>query len=163
MLFRSALTIALKNPTIFKSVSAFAPIASPMRCPWGEKALSGYLGADRTTWRDYDATTLIEDRGWKGPCILVDQGTADKFLAEQLKPELLRDACAKAGVPLQLRLHESYDHSYYFISTFMEEHLRFHSDNLYGKREIPVFNGREGIVDGIDPTSNKAMLDGTDK
>ena len=158
-----ALTIALKSPDIFKSVSAFAPIASPMRCPWGEKALTGYLGADSTTWREYDATALIEDRGWAGPTIRVDQGTADKYLEEQLKPELLQEACAKAGVPLQLRLHESYDHSYYFISTFMEEHLRFHSDNLYGKREIPVFNGREGIVDGIDPTSNKAMLDGTDK
>ena len=125
-----ALTIALKNPIIFKSVSAFAPVASPMRCPWGEKALTGYLGTDRNEWRSYDACALIDDRSWRGPTIRVDQGTADKFLEEQLKPELLQEACVKAGVPLQLRLHEGYDHSYYFISTFMEEHLRFHAGNL---------------------------------
>ena len=125
-----ALTLALKNPHKFRTVSAFAPISSPMRCPWGEKALSGYHGADRSVWRDHDATSLIEDRGWAGPPILVDQGTADKFLAEQLKPELLREACTQAGVPLQLRMREGYDHSYYFIATFVEDHLRFHAGEL---------------------------------
>jgi S-formylglutathione hydrolase len=125
-----ALTLALKNPHKFRTVSAFAPISAPMRCPWGEKALSGYLGADRSAWRDHDATALIEDRGWSGPPILVDQGTADKFLVEQLRPELLREACAQAGVPLQLRMHEGYDHSYYFIATFVEDHLRFHARHL---------------------------------
>ena len=125
-----ALTIALKNPDVFKSVSAFAPITSPMRCPWGEKAFTGYLGTDRAAWRQYDATALIEDRGWKGPSILVDQGSADRFLDDQLKPQLLSEACAKAGVPLQLRLCDGYDHGYHFISTFMEDHLRFHARAL---------------------------------
>jgi len=128
-----ALTIALKNPDVFKSVSAFAPIASPMRCPWGEKALSGYLGADGRNWREYDATALIEDRGWRGSPILVDQGTADKFLVEQLKPELLREVCEWTGVPLLLRLCEGYDHSYYFISTWIGDHLRFHADALQNR------------------------------
>ena len=128
-----ALTIALKNPDIFKSVSAFAPIASPMRCPWGEKALSGYLGPNRDKWREYDATALIEDRGWHGSPILVDQGTADKFLVEQLKPALLREVCERTGVPLLLRLCEGYDHSYYFISTWIGDHLRFHADALQSR------------------------------
>jgi S-formylglutathione hydrolase len=122
-----ALTIALKNPGAYKSVSAFAPISSPMRCPWGEKALAGYLGPDRARWREYDATTLIEDRGWKGPPILVDQGSSDQFLDTQLKPELLRAACAERKVPLELRMQEGYDHSYFFIASFVDDHLRFHA------------------------------------
>ncbi|HEY3177539.1 MAG TPA: S-formylglutathione hydrolase [Casimicrobiaceae bacterium] len=125
-----ALTIALKNPDSYKSVSAFAPIVSPMRCPWGEKALTGYLGNDRVRWREYDATALIEDRGWNGPPIFVDQGTSDSFLENQLKPELLRTACRDFGVPLELRLQDGYDHSYFFIATFIEDHLRFHARNL---------------------------------
>lgn len=125
-----ALTIALKNPSLYKSVSAFAPIVSPSRCPWGEKALSGYLGPDRGKWREYDATSLIEDRGWKGPTLLVDQGTQDQFLETQLKPELLIEVCKHSGVSLNLRMQQGYDHSYYFISSFMEDHLRFHAKNL---------------------------------
>lgn len=125
-----ALTVALKNPKVYKSVSAFAPISSPMRCPWGEKALSGYLGADRDAWRKYDATALIAERGWKGPPLLIDQGGKDQFLETQLKPELLREACERAGVALDLRLREGYDHSYFFIASFIEDHLRFHARNL---------------------------------
>jgi len=125
-----ALTIGLKHPNRFRSISAFSPIVSAMRCPWGEKALAGYLGADRATWTDYDATALIERRGWKGGPILVDQGTKDQFLDTQLKPELLRTACEQAGVPLQLRMQEGYDHSYYFIATFIEDHLRHHAGQL---------------------------------
>jgi S-formylglutathione hydrolase len=125
-----ALTIALRNPAIYRSVSAFAPITSPMRCPWGEKALTGYLGDDRRRWRDYDATALIEDRGWTGPTILVDQGTSDPFRERQLKPELLQDACERAGVGLDLRLRDGYDHSYFFIATYIEDHLRFHAREL---------------------------------
>ena len=125
-----ALTIALKNPRAYKSVSAFAPIASPIRCPWGEKALTGYLGADRSRWREYDATALIEDRGWRGPELLVDQGTSDQFLDAQLKPALLREACERARVPLELRMRDGYDHSYFFIATFIEDHLRFHARHL---------------------------------
>ena len=125
-----AVTIALKNPRQYKSVSAFAPIASPMRCPWGTKALSGYLGADQARWREYDATALLEDRGWNGPRLLVDQGTQDQFLQSQLKPELLQDACERSGVALDLRMREGYDHSYFFIATFIEDHLRFHAENL---------------------------------
>jgi S-formylglutathione hydrolase len=125
-----ALTIALKNPRDYRSVSAFAPIASSMRSPWGEKALSGYLGPDREAWREYDATALLETRGWAGPPILVDQGTQDQFLELQLKPQLLRDACQRAGVPLDLRMQEGYDHSYFFIATFIADHLRFHARNL---------------------------------
>jgi S-formylglutathione hydrolase len=126
-----ALTIALKNPGRYRSVSAFAPIASPMRCPWGEKALTGYLGSDRSRWREYDATALIADRGWRGPALLVDQGTSDPFIESQLKPELLRQACDQAGVALDLRLRDGYDHSYFFIATFIEEHLRFHARHLH--------------------------------
>jgi S-formylglutathione hydrolase len=125
-----ALTIALKNPEHYKSVSAFAPVASTMRCPWGEKALTGYLGPDNAAWQQYDATALIVERGWGGPPILVDQGTDDTFLETQLKTELLREACEHAGVGLNLRMQEGFDHSYFFISTFMEDHLRFHTKNL---------------------------------
>jgi S-formylglutathione hydrolase len=124
-----ALTLALRNPGHFASVSAFAPIASPMNCPWGEKALGGYLGADRAAWRGHDACALIED-GARVPALLVDQGTADGFLENQLKPALLEAACAKAGIPLTMRRQEGYDHSYFFISTFVEDHLRWHARAL---------------------------------
>jgi S-formylglutathione hydrolase len=125
-----ALTIALKNPDAYRSVSAFAPICSPMRCPWGEKALAGYLGDDRAPWREYDATALIGDRGWSGPPLLVDQGTADPFLDTQLKPGLLAAACRERNVPLELRMQDGYDHSYFFIASFIEDHLRYHARHL---------------------------------
>ncbi|WP_417621226.1 S-formylglutathione hydrolase [Parasphingorhabdus sp.] len=124
-----ALTIALRNPDRYQSVSAFAPIVSPLHCPWGEKALGGYLGSDQAAWREYDACALIEG-GARVADILVDQGTADNFLDEQLKPQLLVEACALADIPLQLNLREGYDHSYYFISTFMADHLRWHAERL---------------------------------
>ena len=124
-----ALTIALRNPDRYKSVSAFAPIVSPMNCPWGEKALGGYLGPDQKAWREYDACALVED-GARLDDILVDQGTADQFLEEQLKPDLLVKACAKAGQKLAYRQQDGYDHSYYFISTFIEDHLRRHKERL---------------------------------
>ena len=124
-----ALTLALKTPGRWTSVSAFAPIASPMRCPWGEKALTGYLGADRAAWRRHDATALLED-GARVAALLVDQGEADNFLETQLKPDLLEAACAAAGVPLTLRHQPGYDHSYAFIATFMDDHLRWHGARL---------------------------------
>ncbi len=124
-----ALTMALRNPGRFKAVSAFAPVCSPMRCPWGEKALGGYLGEERNAWRAYDACALIES-GATLPALLVDQGTADSFLQTQLKPEFLTEACAKAGIPLTLRMQEGYDHSYFFIATFIEDHLRWHASRL---------------------------------
>ena len=124
-----ALTIALRNPDRFRSVSAFAPIVSPLHCPWGEKALGGYLGDDHAAWRPYDACALIDDGARVGE-ILVDQGDADQFLAEQLKPELLADACHRAGIDLTLRLQPGYDHSYYFISTFMADHVAWHAARL---------------------------------
>jgi S-formylglutathione hydrolase len=124
-----ALTIALRNPERFKAVSAFAPIASPMNCPWGEKALGNYIGADRSAWRDYDACALIEG-GARLPDLLVDQGSADSFLESQLKPQLLEEACAKASQPLALRRQDGYDHSYFFIATFIEDHLRWHAQRL---------------------------------
>lgn len=124
-----ALTIALRDPARFRSVSAFAPIVSPLNCPWGEKALTGYIGPDRDDWRQYDACALIED-GARLPELLVDQGDADNFLKDQLKPELLEAACAKAGIPLTLRMQPGYDHSYYFISTFMADHIAWHAARL---------------------------------
>jgi S-formylglutathione hydrolase len=125
-----ALTLGLKRPDLFKAISAFAPIASPMNCPWGEKALTAYIGEDRGAWRAYDACALIED-GKRAPAgILVDQGLADNFLDEQLKPELLEAACAKAGQALTLHRQPGYDHSYAFIASFMEDHLRWLSDKL---------------------------------
>jgi S-formylglutathione hydrolase len=124
-----ALTLALRHPGRFAAVSAFAPIASPMRSPWGEKAFSRYLGEDRTLWRRYDACALIED-GARVAELLVDQGTKDSFLQTQLKPELLEEACAKAGIPLALRRQEGYDHSYFFIASFIEDHLRWHGERL---------------------------------
>jgi S-formylglutathione hydrolase len=124
-----ALTLALRNPGRYRSVSAFAPIVAPSRVPWGHKALGGYLGPDRSGWRAHDSVALIED-GARVPEILVDQGAADSFLEGQLRPELLETACGEAGIPLTLRIHPGYDHSYYFISTFMEDHLRWHSQRL---------------------------------
>jgi S-formylglutathione hydrolase len=124
-----ALTIALRNPGRYRSVSAFAPIVAPGQVPWGEKALGGYLGDDRAAWRGHDAVALIED-GARVDAILVDQGEADSFLTEQLRPELLGTACAAAGIDLTLRLQPGYDHSYYFISTFMADHLRWHAERL---------------------------------
>jgi S-formylglutathione hydrolase len=124
-----ALTLALRNPGRYRSVSAFAPIVAPSQVPWGEKALGRYLGADRSAWRAHDAVALIED-GARVPEILVDQGTADSFLERELRPGLLTTACENAGLPLTLRMQEGYDHSYYFISTFMEDHLRWHFERL---------------------------------
>ena len=126
-----ALTIALRNPEKFRSVSAFAPIVSPLNCLWGEKALGGYLGEDRAAWREYDACDLIED-GARLAALLVDQGEADNFLHEQLKPGLLALACRKAGIPATIRMQPGYDHSYYFISTFMADHVAWHAARLNG-------------------------------
>jgi len=124
-----ALTLAFKNPGRYRSLSAFAPIVAPSQVPWGEKAFTGYLGPDRETWRAHDACALIGSSGWTAP-ILVDQGMADPFLVEQLRPELFESACAAAGVPLTLRRHDGYDHSYYFISTFMGDHIAHHARAL---------------------------------
>jgi S-formylglutathione hydrolase len=124
-----ALTIALREPGRYRSASAFAPIASPTRCPWGEKAFSRYLGEDRDTWRSHDASLLLAQCERPLP-MLVDQGLADGFLEEQLKPELLEDAAAAAGVPLTLHRRAGYDHSYYFIASFIGEHLAFHAQHL---------------------------------
>jgi S-formylglutathione hydrolase len=124
-----ALTLALRHPGRYQSVSAFAPIAAPTQCPWGDKAFSGYLGADRAAWAQHDATALIQ-AGHRLPPLLIDQGLADKFLAEQLHPHLFEHACAQAGQPLTLRRHEGYDHGYYFIASFVEDHLRHHAATL---------------------------------
>ena len=126
-----ALTIGLRNPGAFRSVSAFAPIVSPSNCPWGERALTGYLGADQAAWREYDACALIED-GARLPALLVDQGEADNFLHEQLKTGLLVMACRKAGIPATIRMQPGYDHSYYFISSFLAEHVAWHAERLNG-------------------------------
>jgi len=124
-----ALTIALRNPGVYRSVSAFAPIVAPTQVPWGKKVLPRYLGPNEDLLRFYDAVALIED-GARIPELLVDQGDMDQFLAEQLRPELLEAACQNAGIPLTLRIQAGYDHSYYFISTFMEDHLRWHAARL---------------------------------
>jgi S-formylglutathione hydrolase len=124
-----ALTLALRHPGLYQSVSAFAPIAAPMQCPWGEKAFSGYLGADRAAWIGHDATELVKS-GRKAPPLLIDQGLADNFLAAQLHPHLFEAACAQAGQPLTLRRHEGYDHGYYFIASFIDDHLRHHALTL---------------------------------
>ena len=124
-----ALTIGLRNPDRFRSVSAFSPIVSPLNCTWGEKALGGYLGPERANWRKYDACALIED-GARLPELLVDQGEADNFLHEQLKTGLLVMACRKAGIPATIRMQPGYDHSYYFISSFMAEHVAWHAERL---------------------------------
>ena len=139
-----ALVLALRNPEIYRSVSAFAPIAAPMRCPWGEKAFSGYLGDDREAWRRYDASELVAHASRRfDASILVDQGMADQFLADQLNPDVLEAACREAGQPLTLRRHEGYDHSYFFIQTFIEEHLAHHARRLHslgqsGPEALPV-------------------------
>jgi len=125
-----ALTIGLRNPSKFQSISAFSPIVSPANCPWGEKALNGYLGNNRDSWKKYDATELIKQGLKSENEILIDQGTADNFLEEQLKPHLFREACNQTGQKIKLRMQPGYDHSYYFISSFIGEHIRFHSDNL---------------------------------
>ena len=124
-----ALTLALNNPGLYQSVSAFAPIAAPMQCPWGVKAFSGYLGDDQAAWARHDATELIK-AGARLPPLLIDQGLADKFLVEQLKPELFEAACLAAGQPLTLRRHEGFDHGYYFIATFMADHIAHHAKAL---------------------------------
>jgi S-formylglutathione hydrolase len=124
-----ALTIGLRNPERFRSVSAFAPIVAPGQVAWGRKALGGYLGDNPAAWRTHDAVALIED-GARLTDILVDQGDADSFLAEQLRPQLLAEACAAAGIPLTLRLQPGYDHSYYFVSTFLAEHVAWHAARL---------------------------------
>jgi S-formylglutathione hydrolase len=126
-----ALTIALKNPDRYRSVSAFAPIVAPSRVPWGEKALPRYLGEDRAAWADYDACELVRRRTFPGT-ILIDQGETDPFLEKQLKPELFDQASAEAGQALTLRRHPGYDHSYYFIASFVEDHLRHHAAALLG-------------------------------
>jgi S-formylglutathione hydrolase len=124
-----ALTIGLKHPDTYRTLSAFAPIVAPMQVPWGLKAFNGYLGPDQTAWRVYDATELVRDRGYRRE-ILIDQGDADQFLDRELKPMLFSDACKKAGVMLTLRTHPGYDHGYYFIQSFIEDHLRWHAKGL---------------------------------
>ena len=124
-----ALTISLRNPGRFRSTSAFSPIVSASACPWGEQALARYIGPDRANWREYDACALIAD-GARLPDLLVDQGAADGFLADQLKTQLLVDACTQAGQPATIRMQPGYDHSYYFISTFMAEHVAWHAQRL---------------------------------
>jgi len=126
-----ALTVALNFPDRFRSVSAFAPIVAPSQVPWGQKALGGYLGEDRASWRGHDSVALIED-GARLRELLVDVGDSDTFIEKELRPELLEQACAKAGIPLTLRIQPGYDHSYYFISTFMADHLRWHAERLIG-------------------------------
>ncbi|HET9843076.1 MAG TPA: S-formylglutathione hydrolase [Gammaproteobacteria bacterium] len=127
-----ALMIALKNPHYFKSVSAFAPICSPIHSPWGIKAFTGYLGSSTDQWEQYDATRILEEIGWKWSTLFIDQGTCDPFLKTQLKPEILIESCEKANVSLKLRMQEGYDHSYFFVTSFIEDHLRFHAENLLG-------------------------------
>ena len=126
-----ALTVGLKNPDIYKSISAFAPICSPINCPWGQKALGNYLGADRSSWSAYDATELVKNLdAIPEHKILIDQGLADQFLEQELHPHLFESACAEKGVALELRRHDGYDHGYYFIATFMQEHLQYHASVL---------------------------------
>lgn len=127
-----ALTIGLRHPERYRSISAFAPIVAPMQCPWGVKAFTGYLGPDRETWRAYDATERVRslDDARGRPPILIDQGLSDQFLDRELRPEAFEAACAKAGHPLLLRRQAGYDHGYYFIATFMEDHLRHHASLL---------------------------------
>ena len=124
-----ALTVALNHPGRFRSVSAFAPIAAPSQVPWGEKALAGYLGDDRSSWRKHDAVALIED-GARLAELLIDVGDADPFIQTELRPELLERACATAGIPVSLRVQPGYDHSYFFISTFMADHIAWHAERM---------------------------------
>ena len=125
-----ALTLALRHPSLYASVSAFAPIAAPMQCPWGVKAFGGYLGEDHEAWARHDATELVK-AGARTPALLIDQGQADPFLAEQLHPDRFEAACLQAGQPLTLRRHAGYDHGYYFISSFIEDHLAHHARHLH--------------------------------
>lgn len=128
-----ALVLALRNPDLFKTVSAFAPICAPSKCPWGVKAFAAYLGSEQGNWQQYDASALMEQRHMPFPNgILIDQGLSDKFLSNQLFPQAFEAACQKAQQPLELRRHADYDHGYYFISTFIEEHIRFHHRTLDG-------------------------------
>ncbi|MEZ8129742.1 S-formylglutathione hydrolase [Enterovibrio norvegicus] len=124
-----ALSIALKNSDLYRSVSAFSPIVNPVNVPWGQKALSNYLGEDKNAWREYDSCALIKKATSHLP-MLIDQGDADQFLHEQLKPENLLQAAEEVGYPIELRMQEGYDHSYYFISSFIEDHVRFHAKHL---------------------------------
>lgn len=124
-----ALVLALKNPEFYTSVSAFSPIVSPTQVPWGHKALGAYLGDDKTAWQQYDAVRLIEN-GARVRSLLVDQGLADNFYEEQLRTPLLEKACADAGIAADIRYHEGYDHSYYFISSFIAEHIAYHAEKL---------------------------------
>jgi len=124
-----ALTVALRHPGAYRSVSAFAPVAAPMQCPWGIKAFTHYLGDDRSTWNAHDATELVK-AGSRAPALLVDQGLSDKFLAEQLHVDRFEAACRDAGQALTLRRHAGYDHGYFFIASFIEDHLRFHASTL---------------------------------
>jgi len=127
-----ALTMALREPARFRSVSAFSPIVAPSQVPWGQKAFPRYLGEDRAGWREHDAVALIED-GARHDHVLVDQGSADNFLEDQLKTRLLAEACETAGMPATIRMQEGYDHSYFFVSTFMADHVAWHSQRLKGK------------------------------
>jgi S-formylglutathione hydrolase len=124
-----ALTLALKNPGRYQSVSAFAPVAAPMQCPWGVKAFTGYLGSDKQQWAEHDATELVK-AGARTPPLLIDQGLADQFLAEQLHPDLFEAACRAAGQPLTLRRHAEYDHGYYFVASFVADHMAHHARTL---------------------------------
>jgi S-formylglutathione hydrolase len=124
-----ALTIAMQNPHRYSSVSAFSPISNPMNCPWGQRTFSAYLGKDKASWRNYDASELMQQATQFVPA-KVDQGASDDFMIEQLKPEMLSAAAQVSGYPLDLSLHDGYDHSYYFISSFIEEHLRFHAEHF---------------------------------
>jgi S-formylglutathione hydrolase len=127
-----ALTIALRNRDRYRSISAFAPVSAPSDCPWGQKAFTRYLGADRARWHTYDATALMLNMAdaKRGPAILIDQGLSDQFLETQLRPERFEDACTRVGYPLRMRRHEGYDHGYYFISSFIDDHLRHHAEFL---------------------------------
>jgi S-formylglutathione hydrolase len=131
-----ALTLALRHPALFQSVSAFAPISSPTRCPWGEKAFTAYLGADRSVWAEHDAARLLETGAARGvyDSILVDQGDADLFLADQLRPELLKAAADAVGQKLILRMQPGYDHSYFFMASFIDDHIAFHAERLKGPK-----------------------------
>jgi len=124
-----ALVIGLRNPDLFKSISAFSPICAPTHCPWGQKAFTNYLGDDKELWKEYDASELVKISNIKSK-ILIDQGTGDKFLEEQLKPEILAKACVEANIPIKLRMQDGYDHSYYFVSSFIKEHIDFHIQSL---------------------------------
>ena len=145
-----ALVCALRNPGQYRSLSAFAPIAAPMQCPWGSKAFTGYLGADRSRWLDWDASVLVATRPFHSP-ILVDQGTADRFLADQLSPEVFADACRRSDQAFELRMHAGYDHGYFFIQTFMEDHLRWHARQLVPASQAGPDNPRGEPPPGPGP------------